>query len=55
MDLINTFKRPSELRIRFQLSTKVPTKVTAFDWPLDERFLKLKLKFNMMSDEHFIK
>jgi hypothetical protein len=30
MDLMNTFKRPNELRIRFQLSTRVPTKVTTF-------------------------
>jgi hypothetical protein len=30
LDLINTFKRPNELRIRFQLSTKVPAKVVTF-------------------------
>jgi hypothetical protein len=30
MDLINTPKRFNELRIRFELSKRVPTKVTAF-------------------------
>jgi hypothetical protein len=30
MDLTNTPKRSNELRIRFQLSTKVPTKLTTF-------------------------
>jgi hypothetical protein len=30
MDLINTSKRFNELRIQFESSTRVPTKVTAF-------------------------
>jgi hypothetical protein len=30
MDLMNTFKRFNELRIRFQLSSRAPTKVAAF-------------------------
>ena len=53
MDITKTSKQSNELRIRFQLSTRVPTKVTTFDWPLDGRFLKLKLKLKMMFDEHF--
>jgi len=58
MDQINTSKRSKGLRIRFQLSTRVPTKVTTFwldNWPLDEQFLKLKLKLKMISDDFFLK
>jgi hypothetical protein len=55
MNLINTSKKNRGLRIWFQLSTSVLTKVTAFWLIVTLTILKLKLQLKMMSDKHYKK
>jgi hypothetical protein len=53
MDTMNTSAQSKGLRMRLNVSTRIPAEVTAFLWPLDQLFLKLKLKLMMMSDDIF--
>jgi hypothetical protein len=54
MGTINTSTQSGGPRMRLNISTGVPTQVTTFLWQLDQRFLKLKLKFEVISDDLFL-